>query len=368
MDWMRVRLFTCWAAVAIAVAGIAAARAARPAADGAAAATGAGLRLGLVANTVGWGADVGSAQSLARQTGARWLREEIGWGSVVPRRGERRWGTTDRLFVAAAQRGLAVLPLLNGTPGWAAGRDNALPTDAPAFAAFVRDFVGRYGPSGSFWRAHPTLDHRLAPAWFELWNEPYFARPAHGAVTAQRYAALADDAIRAGRAIDPEARFLLAVDPSTATGGDLDARWLDRLEHARPGLLAEADGIATHPYAADGGASLRSLDHLRGALAARSRPATPVWVTEVGWTTCARSAQCVTEGTQAADLRTFLSGVLHQPDRAAAVFYYHLRSWRVRAGDQLYGDFGLLRRDLTRKPAWTVFRSFAHGVNQAAAG
>jgi hypothetical protein len=365
MDRMRVRVLACWAVVAIAVAGIAVARV-RPAGD--MVATGTTLRLGLVANTLGWGARVGDAQSLARQTGARWLREEIDGASVVPARGERRWGATDRLFVAAAHRGLRVLPLLNGTPRWVTSRDGALPTDAHAYAAFVGAVVARYGPSGSFWRAHPTLDERLAPAWFELWNEPYFARPSHHAVTAQRYAALADAAIRAGGAADPAARFLLAVDPSTSNDADLDARWLDRLEQAQPGLLAAADGIAVHPYGADGAASLRSLDHLRGALTARGRAHTPIWVTEVGWSTCDNSAQCRTERTQGANLRRLLTGVLQQPDRAAAVFYYHLRSWRVQAGDQLFGDYGLLRADLTRKPAWTVFRRFERGLGATSAG
>ena len=365
MDRMRVRVLACWAVVVIAVAGIAVARAVRP--SGGAAAVGPTLRLGLVANTLGWGARVGGAQSLARQTGARWLREEIDGATVVPARGQRRWRATDRLFVAAAHRGLRILPLLNGAPRWAVGRDGALPTDAHAYAAFVGAVVGRYGPSGSFWRAHPTLDERLAPAWFELWNEPYFARPSHSAVTARRYAALAGAAIRAGRAADPAARFLLAVDPSTSSDADLDARWLDRLEQAHPGLLAMADGVAAHPYGADGAASLRSLDHLRGALTARDRARMPIWVTEVGWTTCDASAQCLTERAQAANLRRLLTGVLQQPDRAAAVFYYHLRSWRVRAGDQLFGDFGLLRADRTRKPAWTVFRAFERGLDRTGA-
>jgi hypothetical protein len=365
MDRMRVRVLACWAVVAIAVAGIAVARV-RPAGD--MVATGTTLRLGLVANTLGWGARVGGAQSLARQAGARWLREEIDGASVVPARGERRWGATDRLFVAAAHRGLRILPLLDGTPRWATSRDGALPTNAHAYAAFVVAVVGRYGPSGSFWRAHPRLDERLAPAWFELWNEPYFARPSHSAITAQRYAALVDAAIRAGRAADPAARFLLAVDPSTSNDADLDARWLDRVAQARPRLLAAADGIAVHPYAADGAASLRSLDHLRDTLTARGRAQIPIWVTEVGWTTCNGAAQCLTERTQAANLRRLLTGVLQQPDRAAAVFYYHLRSWRVRAGDQLFGDYGLLRADLTRKPAWTVFRTFERGLGRTGAG
>jgi polysaccharide biosynthesis protein PslG len=368
MDRMRVRLIALCVGLVIVAAGIAAARAAHPPDDGHAAVAAARLRLGVVANTLGWGAAVGRAQSVAAQSGARWLREEISWSTVAPRQGERHWGALDRLFVAAAHRRLTILPLINDAPAWAAGRDGALPTDASAYAAFVGDVVARYGPAGNFWRNHPHLDARRAPAWFELWNEPYLARPVHGAITARRYAALAAAAIRAGRAADPGARFLLAVDPSVPGGDDDDGRWLDRLEQAKPGLLAAADGVAAHPYAADGSASLQSLDHLRAALVAHHRPGMPIWVTEVGWTTCARSADCVTERVQADDLRAFLAGVVRKPSRAAAVFYYHLRSWRTQPGDQFYGNFGLLRFDLSRKPAWTVFRAFARGLQRAGAG
>jgi hypothetical protein len=359
MNWVRLRVALCCAIVAIAVVGIAMARART---DHGAAAT---PRLGINANSIGWGAAVGGQQALAAATGARWLREEIQWADVVPRKGERHWAKADRMFIAATHRKMKVLPVFNEAPRWARGQDHALPTDALGYGAFVADAVARYGPKGAFWHSHPALDADLAPTWFELWNEPYFARPAHSAITAERYAALAAAAIRSGTTADPGARFLLAVDPATASEPELDGRWLDRLAADRPGLLAAAGGVAAHPYAADGAGSLRSLDRLRAVLDARA-PALPIWVTEIGWTTCPRSSQCVTERRQAADLRTFLQGV-RQRDRADAIFYYHLRSWQVRSGEQRYGDYGLLRSDKTQKPAWTVFRRFAIGLRRAGA-
>jgi hypothetical protein len=314
-----------------------------------------------VANTLGWGTRMGAEQSVARAAGATWLREELQWKDVAPRRGERHWRRFDRLFAAAAHRGIHILPLLNEPPSWAGARRGALPTDAQAYGAFVADVVARYGPSGSFWRAHPGLDDRVAPVWFELWNEPYFARPGHSLLTARRYAALAAAGIRAGRAADPRARFLVAVDPANAApGGQADARWLAHLVAAQPGLLASADGVALHPYAADGAASLRVVDRLRASLAAQRSDA-PIWVTEVGWSTCARGGGCVTERRQAEDLTRFLGGA-RERQGLDAVFVYHLASWRVRSGDQLFGDFGLLRRNTSRKPAYTVFRRFARGL------
>lgn len=359
---MAARVLLCLLVVAMVVAGIAFAHHEdEPGREG-----GAQLRLGVVADTIGWGQHLGQRQALARAAGARWLREELQWANVVPRRGERHWKPIDRLFITAAHRGLRILPLLNEAPRWARGRDHALPTDSRAYAAYVRDAVARYGPGGRFWRDHPHLDASLAPVWFELWNEPYFARPGHSAITAARYAALAQAGIDAGRRANRRARFLIAVDPATAGEPNLDREWLAGLAAAQPGLLAAADGVAAHPYAQDGAGSLRSLDRLRAALTAQGSRL-PIWVTEVGWSTCARSAGCVTEATQASNLARLLHGV-RTGQRAAAVFVYHLGSWRVRSGDQIYGDYGLLRADRTRKPSWRTYHRFADGLRRAAAG
>src|SRR5437763_11218071 len=74
------------------------------------------LRVGLVANTLGYGTDMGREQDAARATGVRTLREELNWARLEPRRGARRWAAFDRLFVAAAHRNLSLLVLLHGTP------------------------------------------------------------------------------------------------------------------------------------------------------------------------------------------------------------------------------------------------------------
>jgi hypothetical protein len=320
MGRVRVRVMLCLLALAMTVAGIAFARGQ----DDPSLRGGASLRLGIVADTIGWGQHVGERQTIAKAVGAGWLREELQWANVVPRRGERRWGPIDRLFTAAAHRGLHILPLLNEAPPWARGRDHALPTDSRAYAAYVRDVVARYGPGGRFWRSHPHLDATVAPVWFELWNEPYFARPAHSAITAARYGALAQAGIDAGRRANPRARFLIAADPATAGGPNLDREWLANVTAAQPRLLATAEGVAAHPYALDGAASLRSLDRLRAALSAQGS-SLPIWVTEVGWSTCARSAGCITERAQAANVARFLNGV-RTGHRADAVFLYHLAS------------------------------------------
>jgi hypothetical protein len=321
--------------------------------------------LGINANTVGWGPRVGRQQDLVKQLGVRWIREELYWERVAPRRGVRAWATYDRLFVAAAHRGLHVLPVLDDPPAWAGGQRDALPTDAVAYAAFVRDAVRRYGPSGTFWKAHPKLDARLAPRWFELWNEPYFARPIESALSARRYARLTDAALAAGHTADPEARFLISVQTRTQQRSQLDTAWLDHLLRARPHLLEHADGVTAHPYDRDVVGSLDALRALRATLRTRGGGALPVWVTEVGWSTCAGAANCVSEREQAGAVSRFLRTAVRER-LAHAAFVYHLLSWRQPPG-QNGGDFGLLRRDGTRKPSWRVVRRSAASLIAAGA-
>ncbi len=313
--------------------------------------------LGLVDNTVGWGTSMGHEQDLAVRAGARWLREELFWNEVEPERGVRRWGRFDRLFVSAARRGLRVLPLLSDTPDWARPVEGGLPTDTDGYAAYVGDAVRRYGPGGTFWREHPKLDARLAPRWFELWNEPYLVPEPHPGADAERYAKLAAAGMRAGRAANPAARFLVAVDTENSGRTNVTAPWLDGIETSVSGVLRTADGFAVHPYAPNASRSLGALDELQAQLQMRGVHH-PLWITEIGWTTCDDGDGCVSEDRQAANLDGLLGALRSRYRRTIrAVFVYRLRDLRPEGEHQ--SAFGLLRTDASRKPAWAAFRRAA---------
>jgi hypothetical protein len=315
--------------------------------------------VGVAANTLGWGRAVGRAQSFVTHAGVGLLREELSWPIVEPTRGARRWAATDRLMVAAAHRRLQMIVLLTGVPRWAARPGGSLPTRTAAYGAYVRDVVARYGPDGSFWRRHPTLPRDSAPRWFELWNEPFFLPPVRSAVGAQRYAALASAGLKAGRAADPDARFLLAADTSYEGQPEIATDWLTRVDHAAPGLLAAADGFAAHPYSNRESVSAGEVAHLRSVLDGRGLKQ-PIWVTEIGWSTCAIARLgCTGESGQATKLRTFLEAMDRRGrDDVAGVVVYNMHDLGTdRANREQH--FGLLRLDLSRKPAWEVVRSIA---------
>lgn len=355
MDRSRLPFATALLAVALLIAGC-----------GGSAATEAPPRpttLGLVANTLHGGSSIARAQDQALSVGARWLREEIIWERIEPRRGVRDWRRTDRLFADAARRGIRVLPLLNDAPGWATPEDGGLPTDTAAYGAFVRDAVARYGPGGRFWKARPRLDVRLAPRWFELWNEPYYVAGSDGDVdlleNAARYAALAQAGIAAGHAADPQARLLVALAASARSRPDDAVAWLDAVSTADPGVLAAADGYAAHPYGIVRPSGFLPLDDLIAQLDARGL-GRPILLTEIGWSTCRSESECVTERQQAASLTALVDAVrTRYAARVKATFVYHLHDWRVAQQVEREGSYGLTRIDGSRKPAWFSFRRAA---------
>jgi len=325
--------------------------------------------LGLNANTQAWGNDVGAEQDLARSSGARGLREEYRWSVIEPRDDEWDFSRYDRVSLEAARRGMRVLPLLFDTPRWAGRSWKALPYRASEYAEYVARVVGRYGPGGSLWQEHPELA-AWAPTHFELWNEPYFANFSHGGVRPAAYARLVRAASIAGRAANPRARFLLEADVSWTNDFRTYHEWIGALYRAVPDLGRYFDAVAIHPYAGGdpdawnpehaGTArwQLRRIDRIRARFAAHGDGAKPLWITEIGWSTC--PAGCQTEGQQAAYLRRLFSilrtryqGVV----QATFLYGWHDLGNGARSDKEQW--FGIIRRDGSRKPAWHVFRRAA---------
>jgi hypothetical protein len=307
-------------------------------------------------------------------TGARWVREDLDWALVQPAGDQPpQWASFDALVDHAAQRGLRVLPILGGTPCWAAppGTPTAecprsLPADAPAFGRFAAAAAARYGPGGSFWALRPRLDAGMAPAWLEVINEPYFAGST-ATVDPARYALVFAEAVRAGRAANPAVRWLLATTTDARLADGSRADWAPAMAAAVADLGTLADGLAVHAYPGDRAPAGRVAAFVTDA-ARRVRDATgadlPVWVTELGYSACgppAPARRCVPGDTTAAreerkarwlgDAITELVALAH----VQAVFVYTLREW----ADPYFGQLGLLDPRLRGLPALEVVRRAA---------
>ncbi len=337
------------------------------------AATSGGLIVGLNANVSGWGnaSTAPRLDQVVSQTQTKWLREEFDWSTVEPTQGHFDFSYYDHFMLLAAQRGEHVLPLLYSTPAWAGANYNSIPTDPTAFAQYVSAIIGRYGTNGSFWTQYPSL-RAMAPTTWEIWNEPYLSTGDNGNYDPAAYAQLVKASAIAGRAADPNAKFLMAAEMQSAQDANGTWQWwVDALYEAVPDLNHYFDGIAVHDYGDDVSTlnptiagqpydnygHVRRIEEIRAQFLAHGANQ-PFWITEAGWSTCTTDTRCVSPAVQASDLTT-LFGMIHGSwsGFVQAAFIY---SYGDGSQPSQYEDgFGLTNLDGSAKPALAVFQAQA---------
>jgi hypothetical protein len=186
----------------------------------------------------------------------------------------------DGVVLQAARRGLPVLPIVTGTPGWAASRpgdETSPPRDPALYARFLRTLVARYGPRGSLWAEHPELRARPIRDW-QIWNEPNLTRywtPPRGQGFARSYVRLLRAADRALKAADPGARTILAGLPNES--------WVALKRIYRAGGRRSFDAVALHPYTGRPRNVVRLADRARRVMRRHGDRRKPIWITELSW-------------------------------------------------------------------------------------
>lgn len=306
-------------------------------------------------------ADMLREVDLLADLGVNVARADVGWSSLQGA-GPDRWESwyVERLdaFVDAARaRGIKVIATLTETPCWASTAPARLkqgcegswwdrqvqdypPADPQAYARAARFLTDRYGT-------------KLAA--LEIWNEPNlsyeFISPR--AKKAVRYAALV-------RATYPEAkkgnRGVPVLAGSTAYS---DVDFLRRLYAA--GIEGAHDGISVHPYSDGRGPASEAaparlefapgIRSVRAAQLAAGQPK-PLWLTEFGFTACSwcgtlrQQATLIADTTRAIPQFAFVRGAT----------VYQLRDTET-APDSWESNFGLLREDFRRRPAYAAFKS-----------
>jgi hypothetical protein len=323
------------------------------------------LRIGLNPNTQDWGPDAGQQQDLVRASGAKYIREELRWSSIEPQNDQWSFSRYDSLVTNAAQRGLTILPLLMSVPGWAGPSWDSVPSNPAEFSEYVAKVVARYGAGGDFWRAHPELGD-YAPDHFEIWNEPYLGVFAAGDTDPARYARLVKAATTAGRAANPNAKFLIEADTTATDDFSTYYPWIDRMYDAVPNLGDYFDAIAVHPYSdnspdyytPNGNTrwQVRRLEQVRAKFAAHGDGDKHLWITEVGWTTCPTNPACATESEQAKNTARLFEMVRTDYPFVDAVFLYGYHDLNPGDGGDKEQWFGLIRRDGSFKPAWQTLK------------
>lgn len=253
----------------------------------------------------------------SRAMGASWAREELSWGNIE-RSGKERWDWNpfDKQLRNMAEQGYGIVGMLLTTPRWARVSDCSArmeryaslgvraadywcpPANLNDFADYVRKVVERYDGDG-------IDDAEGSPriAVWQIWNEPNAWETWPG--TPAEYGALLAVGYQAVKQADPTALVL--------TGGlyVFDGGWNDGRGH-RDGLafLQDAinavpqawnsfDALAIHPYMPDVAPDQADIvarvslwgriTTARQWLDARGGNNRPLWISEIGWSTCVSS-------------------------------------------------------------------------------
>lgn len=286
------------------------------------------------------------------RSGARWVRLDLSWAMIQPRRGsfDLEWGVplVDEVLAQAKRRGLRVLVMFWLTPAWANGGagERVAPDDAADYAKALA------------WAARRWDDE--VRAW-EVWNEPNSADFLVGADPGV-YTGLLCAAHAALHRQDRRARVVF--------GGLMynDDDWLQSAYTA--GARGCFDILGVHPYMAPADAPpglrdigqewrMRHLDALRRVMV-RQNDRQPVWVTEFGWSShrntagdapWQRGVSKQKQGRYAVRALKVLGRDF--PYVKKAFWYKDLASGS--AGRHVDG-YAMLRRDLSPKPVFWAFR------------
>lgn len=310
----------------------------------------------------------------ARIGSVRW---PFAWSGVQPTpQGGYVWTSTDEVVATAARQRLTVLPFLYATPAWLAGKYTTLPVSNArqrvAWSAFVQAAVERYGPRGSFWSEHGPGSAEPLPRMpirtWQIWNEAnffYFTFP----VSVPRYSRTLKLARRAVRSADPWATVLLSGlfgEPDEGGRRGMDAADFLEALYEVPGIKADFDAVALHPYAVDAETLAEMAEDLREVALDNHDPRTALYITEMGWGSQDNFNQVAFEQGvqgQVRQLRDSYAYLLENRHRLNLKGTYWF-TWKDIAGSCSFCDSTGLFRNSTRlkpKPAWHAFVRVTRG-------
>jgi hypothetical protein len=314
-------------------------------------------------------AELDRALDQTKQLHAGLVRQTFDWSVIEPRPRRYDFSRYDALMQAAAARGLRVLPVLFNPPGFhSAGPPRPSPrgTFPPRHPADLGNFAAvvarRYGPGGSFWRAHPDLKPAPIRAW-QVWNEPSLPAYWPTGPSPAAYTRVLAATAKAIRQVDPGATIVSAGIPQSRIGVPF-GRYVEGLYRA--GAADAFDVLAIHPYARDAAGVIAALAQARRIMD-RHGDHSPIWVTEVGWASAGPPSDfTVGARGQAERVRATLLALGEQRRRLdlRGVVYFGLQDSPVYAGGKDFWGLhtGLLTRGGEPKPAFASFENSARLV------
>lgn len=302
-------------------------------------------------------------------SGIKTVRHDATWSDIEPSKPSHgvhryRWGRLDHALAKLTADHLTWLPVLAYSTKWdcaCAGvtglerlyHPNADPSN---YAAFVGAFAQRYGRDGDFWRAHPEVAYHPITR-YEIWNEEDsgFWQPRDPAL----YLRYLEAARAQVRAADPKGHVLM--------GGLTPERGRSYLEELYDlGAKPAFDELGFHPYAPTSFGVLENVRAIRKVMRRHHDTHTPVWVTEVGWST--RGSKGVSEAAQADRTAAALEYVARARKACKVQRYMAFTYYSLEDPNDPWTYAGLTHRNLSPRPAWPQFVEAARYVRDSKSG
>jgi hypothetical protein len=276
-------------------------------------------------------AQINAQLAALAQTGATVVRSDALWEDAEPAPPigpvhRYDWGFDDLIAGSLAAHGLQWLPIIDYSAPWAqsiSGRDHSPPASPSDYAAYAAAIASRYGPGGLFWIENPQLTP-LPVGTYEIWNEPDNPAFWYPAPNPSAYASLYTSARNAITAVQSGAHVIV--------GGLIQpASFLSAMLAADPGMQAQIDGVAIHPYGARPRDVLAGVRSARLAMRSDGLSSVPLYVTEFGWTTHpSRGREWASEQVRPSYILRTISALGHTDCAVAAVVLY---AWATRERD-----------------------------------
>jgi polysaccharide biosynthesis protein PslG len=309
---------------------------------------------------------------LLGEAGANAVRVDLSWSSLETEGKSRfsKWYVDkfEAFLEKAESRRIAVIATLWSTPCWASSAPESLRQGCSG--AWWDRGVDRYPPSSTSdygdavaWVAQ-RWGHRLAA--LEIWNEPNLLE--------QNFLKSDDPAAAYTRILTaayPRAKH--AAPGLTVLGGALafsDERFLERLYQLGAG--DSFDALSFHPYNEWRDPDdpwkqewrkytfVTGVPAMHEVLRAHGQAHKQLWLTEFGFSSCGDAESwCVTEQEQAEYTRDSLRLVKGWSFVEAGLVYNLRNKGSDPSGRE--DQFGLVRRDFSRKPAYTAFKQALAG-------
>jgi hypothetical protein len=307
--------------------------------------------------------DLGSELALMRSSGVGSTRVAVQWRALQPQPGTTDFAAFDAYVLATARAGIRILPVVLGTPPWAARNPSnpaSPPKDPRQYGAFLSALVQRYGPAGTLWAEHPEVPRVPIRQW-QVWNEPDLGKYWAAKDWAPGYVALLRAARAAIKAADPSANVVLA--------GLTNRSWVDlrRVYAAGGGRLF--DLAAVHAFSRRVPNVLKIVTLVRREMRRHGDARKQLVLSEVSWSSGRGHSTFnygweTSEQGQAQRLKAALARLAarRHADRIAGIYWYTWMSPAI-GGKDSFDYSGLRRLDAAghpvTKPALAAFRALA---------